>query len=206
MSTSWLENSFWISIRLTAEPSAASFSETNVIAVLIDVSVAAAPELVFRTLVLMASVVESICCALTVITLPSTVLNTVRFVALWVIRLTPLNSALATMVENWSRRETKSLWSAVRDAESRPDWLACTTLAFISINRSAIALPAEIATLAVDSPVANAALTAWMPAISPRMFWAIANVAASSFGPLILRPVVMRNWVISRALVVLFRF
>ena len=62
------------------------------------VSATAAPELVLMTLDAIPSEEVSSVCALTLMTLPSTVLSTVRSVAAEVIRFLPLNSAVSTIV------------------------------------------------------------------------------------------------------------
>ena len=97
----------------------------------------------------------------------------------------------------WSRNATKSLCSAERDAAESEESLAETTLALISVNRSAIDSPAAIAAAIVESPVESAVLTEPRPAMSPRTRGAMAKAAGLSFGPETLRPVVIRSCVIS---------
>ena len=56
------------------------------------------------------------------------------------------------------------------------------------------------------SPDDSAILTVVKPAMSPRWFWAITKVVASSLGPLMRKPVVMLSWVLLGRLIVCVRF
>ncbi len=73
-------------------------SAIKLMAVLICVRAFDAPALVLRTAVLIPSELVSIACALTVIVLPLTVLNTVKVLAPDAIKFVLLNSAEPTIV------------------------------------------------------------------------------------------------------------
>ena len=74
----------------------------------------------FKVVEWITGVVASIFWAETAIVEPSTVLNTDIAVALPLAKLVPLGSAVATFVWIWSRNDTKSLCSAVRDGVFSP--------------------------------------------------------------------------------------
>ena len=86
----------------------------------IAVRAVAAPADVFGTCLWMARVVASIFRAASAMVEPSIVLKTEVVAALAFTRLVPLNSAAATIIEIWSRKDTKALRNKVRDALSRP--------------------------------------------------------------------------------------
>jgi hypothetical protein len=79
-----------------------------------------APGDVFSTWLWIARVVASILRAETAMVELSTVLKTNVVAALVFTRLVQFNSAVATIVEVWSRKDTKSLRNEVCDALSRP--------------------------------------------------------------------------------------
>ena len=103
MSTSWVVKSVWISTRLAAAPSEARPFDTAVIAVLMEVRAKFALALVVRLAALIPSAVTERSCAVTMMVEPSTVDRTAKLVPSVLIRLTLLNSAVATIVLIWFR-------------------------------------------------------------------------------------------------------